>query len=100
MIMRARSFGDGPASKQLALGALGVARRARILNAADSATLRVLVLLGLIDGSEIRVEARDFGGGVTIEAQGRRMHIPAHFAQRIWVQPLRESDAATQWTNA
>ncbi len=95
MIMRARGFGDETDSKQRALGALGVSRRARILDAADSATVRVLVLLGLIDGSEIRVEARDFGGGVTIEAQGRRMHIPARFAQRIWVQPLCGSETST-----
>ncbi|MCA1790782.1 MAG: ferrous iron transport protein A [Thioalkalivibrio sp.] len=89
--MRARRFGDGTDSKQRALGSLDVSRRAQILNAADSATLRLLVLLGLIDGSEIRVEARDFRGGVTIEAEGRRMHIPAHFAHRIWVQPVRAS---------
>jgi len=95
MIMRARRFGAGTDSKQRALGSLGVSRRAQILNAADSATLRLLVLLGLIDGSEIRVEARDFDGGVTIEVQGRRMHIPARFAQRIWVQPLRVSDTAS-----
>lgn len=84
--MSAHRFGDGTDSKQRALG---VAHRARILNAADSSTLRVLVFLGLIDGSEICVEARDFGGGVTIETKGRRMHIPARFAERIWVQPLR-----------
>ena len=87
MIMRARRFRDGIDSKQCALGSLSVSRRAQILNAADSSTLRALVLLGLIEGSEIRVEARDFCGGVTIKAEGRRMHIPARFAERIWVQP-------------
>ena len=78
----------GAESQRRALGALDVSHRAQILSTADSETLRQLILLGLIDGSEIRVEARDFRGGVTIEADGRRMHIPAHFARRIWVQPV------------
>lgn len=89
MIMRARRFGEATDSKQRALGALGVSRRAQILDATDPATLRLLILLGLIDGSEVRVEARDFRGGITIEAEGRRMHIPARFAERIWVRPVR-----------
>nr|WP_296751300.1 FeoA family protein [Thioalkalivibrio sp.] len=88
MILRAHRFRKGTDSKQRALGSLGVSHRAQILDAADSAALRALVLLGLIEGSEIRVEARDFRGGVTIEAGGRRMHIPAYLAQRIWVQPV------------
>lgn len=88
MIMRASRFGKGTDSKQRALGSLGISSRAQILNAADSSTLRVLVLLGLIDGLEIRVESRDFRGDVTIETEGRRMRIPARFAQRIWVKPL------------
>ena len=78
----------GAEGQRRALGALDVSHRAQILSTADSATLRLLILLGLIDGSEIRVEARDFRGGVTIEANGRRMHIPAYFAHRIWVQPV------------
>lgn len=87
MLMGMNQYLAGRKPESRALGELSPSRTARILSATDPETVRLLVLLGLLEDAEIRVVAREAHGGVTLDAGGRRLHIGARFVQRIWVQP-------------
>lgn len=61
--------------------------RATITHADDPATERRMIMLGLIDGVELEIETRGRGGDLIVIAEGDRYHIPARFAENIWVVP-------------
>ena len=66
--------------------------RAVIVRSENPIIDRRMMVLGLIDGVEVEIETRDRRGDLVLITEGKRFHILAHYAKKIWVDPITQGN--------